>query len=110
MTLQLRISHFDLISFFKIGNVCTNDLISRYNLHSQTTPRKISVKMFNQHKQISIFLHTAIKTPNEPWESCVETGCSSTFVEDSHNQGQTFSSVEPNQEFDKAPFKENEHK
>lgn len=66
--------------------------------------------MINQQKQIYIFLHPAIKTPNEPWGSYAETGCSPTFVEGSHNQGQTFSSVEPSQVLDKAPFKENANK
>lgn len=107
MTLQLGISHFDLISLFKIGNVCTNDFISRYNLCSQTTSRNMSIKIFNQQQIYIYFLHTAIKTPNEPQESCVETGCSPTLVQGSHNQGQTFSNDEPNQVLDKAPFKEN---
>ena len=55
-------------------------------------------------------MHPAIKTPNEPRESCVETGCSPTFVKGSHKQGQTFSKVGPNQVLDKAPFKENANK
>lgn len=68
------------------------------------------IKVFNHHQQIYVFLHPAIKTLNELWESCVETGCSPTFVEGSHNQGQTFSNVEPNQLLDKSPFKENANK
>lgn len=70
----------------------------------------MSIKIFNQQQWISIFLHAAIKTPNEPQESCIETGCSPTLVEGSHNQGQNFSNVEPNQVLDKAPFKENANK
>lgn len=82
------------------------DIIS----YSYETSRKMPVKIFNGKQQIYVFLHPAIRTLNEPWESCAETGYSPTFVEGSHNQGQTFSNVEPNQVPDKAPFKENANK
>lgn len=70
----------------------------------------MSIRMFNQQQIHTYFLHPAFKTPNEPQESCVVTACYPSFEEGRHNQGQTFSNVEPNQVLDKSPFKENANK
>lgn len=63
MTLQLGISHFDLINFFKIGNASTSDLTSRYNLYSQTTSRKMPIEMFKQQQQIYIIFAPCHQNP-----------------------------------------------
>lgn len=65
MTVHLGISHFDLISFFKI-DVRTNDLISRYNVYSQKSLKNHPLRCSTNNNQYLYFCRLPSKPQMNP--------------------------------------------